>query len=210
MTLSKKALQQELQARHGCHTVILYGSHARGDARASSDFDVLGVRESGAALRDARLWRGAYLDAFIYPEAMLDPVNESLLGMRDGVVLCQKADFGTRFLSRLNDLFLAGPRRLPPDEIQALKVWAHKTLARIREGDTEANFRRAWLLNQLLQDYFPIRGQWYLGPKMGLRWLRENDPSFFAAYDAALKPHASMTALEKLVCLYAGEEQSGD
>jgi predicted nucleotidyltransferase len=43
-----------MQALYGCHTVILYGSRARGDATAESDYDVLGVRDSGEAIRDAR------------------------------------------------------------------------------------------------------------------------------------------------------------
>ncbi|MBL7543946.1 MAG: nucleotidyltransferase domain-containing protein [Bdellovibrionaceae bacterium] len=40
-------LTQELTDKHKCHTVILYGSHARGDATLHSDYDLMGVRKSG-------------------------------------------------------------------------------------------------------------------------------------------------------------------
>ena len=43
----KTLLIRELIGNHGCHTVILYGSMARGDATECSDVDVLGIRETG-------------------------------------------------------------------------------------------------------------------------------------------------------------------
>ena len=45
---------REMNTAHRCHTVILYGSRARGDATAASDYDPIGFRKSGAAIRDAR------------------------------------------------------------------------------------------------------------------------------------------------------------
>jgi predicted nucleotidyltransferase len=51
---------------HGCHTTILHGSWARGDATSQSDIDLLCVRENGPAARDARVVDGIYVDAFIY------------------------------------------------------------------------------------------------------------------------------------------------
>jgi len=32
---------------------------------------------------------------------------------------------------------------------------------RMRRSDIEGNFRRAWLLTALLEDYFRLRGMWY-------------------------------------------------
>jgi predicted nucleotidyltransferase len=47
---------QTLTVDHGCYAVILYGSRARGDFQPTSDWDVAGIREAGAAapLRVAR------------------------------------------------------------------------------------------------------------------------------------------------------------
>src|SRR5258707_8653048 len=50
---------QTLTGDHGCHAVILYGSRARGDFQPTSDWDVVGIRETGptAPLRVARVPR---------------------------------------------------------------------------------------------------------------------------------------------------------
>lgn len=38
-----------LKKKYRCHTIILYGSRARGLATPTSDYDVFGVRRSGDA-----------------------------------------------------------------------------------------------------------------------------------------------------------------
>lgn len=193
----------DMRAGYGCHTVILYGSRARGEQRPGSDYDLLGVRPSGERIRDARLWNGVYLDLFIEPEAAISQPDETMLQCLGGLVLCQHGAIGDTFLAALDALFRAGPRPLPPDELEARRVWAGKMLARARQGDAEANYRRAWLLTALLEDYFQLRGQWYLGPKQSLRWLREHDPAAYAAFDLALHPGAGIEQIAALVNLVA-------
>ena len=117
-------ISEDLRAHHGRHTVILYGSRARGDATATSDYDVLGVEESGDSVRDARLWNGVYLDIFIHPEAKLLTPDASRVYIKDGIVLFQKGDLGSRFLERLHAIDAAGPKQLPADEIRALVIAA--------------------------------------------------------------------------------------
>jgi len=41
-----QTLSEELQRRHGCHAVILYGSRARGDETSDSDYDLAGFRSA--------------------------------------------------------------------------------------------------------------------------------------------------------------------
>ena len=48
------ALVAELVSAHRAHTIILYGSRARGDATAESDIDVATFAEVPTTLRDAR------------------------------------------------------------------------------------------------------------------------------------------------------------
>jgi hypothetical protein len=45
-----------------------------------------------------------------------------MVHIKDGIVLFQKDDLGTRFLERLRAIDAAGPKQLPPDEIQALRA----------------------------------------------------------------------------------------
>src|SRR5262249_35016839 len=116
----------ELRTKHGCHTAILYGSHARGDATPASDYDVVGVRESGEIFRDARLWHGVFLDVFVYPEDKILSPDESMIHMRGGRVLFQKGNLANQFLARLDEIYSGGPQKLSPDEVNAREVWARK------------------------------------------------------------------------------------
>jgi hypothetical protein len=190
-------LVRDMRDKHGCHTVILYGSRARGDASATSDYDLIGFRKSGAVRHDARALGRAFLDAFIYPEK--DTKAAELLHLRDGVVLFQTKNFGDKLLARIARVHAKGPKPLTAEEKRVRIVWARKMLARARWQDTEGNFRRAWLLTALLEDYFALRGLWYEGPKMAFGWLKQHAPKIARLYGSALKPGAKLSAISKLV-----------
>jgi predicted nucleotidyltransferase len=193
-------LVDELKNKFGCHTLILYGSRARGDAKETSDYDIMGIKAEGDVIvRDAREWHGFYLDAFIYPESKVHPVQESMLHMRDGMILCEKDQIGTKLLKSLRELDRQGPKKLADDEIRARKVWYQKMLARARAGDMEGNFRRMWLLTALIEDYFVVQGKWYRGPKESFAWLQVNQPNLYECYENAIRPDAPLTDIETLV-----------
>ena len=196
---------EELRNKHHCHTIILYGSRARGDANESSDYDILAVRSTGEAFRDARLWNGIYLDIFVYPESELKEPHEGMLDIREGKILFQEGDFGLHFLSLLEEKFQAGPKKLRTDEIQVLRIWHEKALVRIRAGGMAGNLRRAELLPALLEHLFTATGRWFRGSKAGFRWLQENRPDIFQAFASALEPDAPISAIEHLVSLVNGE-----
>jgi predicted nucleotidyltransferase len=196
-----ESIIEELKTRHGCHTIILYGSRARDEHNDSSDYDVLGVRPAGEREHDAREFEGGYLDAFIYSEPALATLEPDMIRLRSGRVLLEKNGSGRQLIARANELFAAGPKPLPEQEARALRAWVVKTLSRISRGgpeDVEANYRRVWLLHDLLELYFKLRTQWYLGPKEALLWLRQNDPAAYAAFEAALRTDASRGALRVL------------
>jgi hypothetical protein len=184
---------------HGCHAVILYGSRARGTATESSDWDVLGIRKTGASQRVARDFRGAWLDAFVQPEshfATLDPESLKLLG---GRVVMDKRGFGAALMKRVAAFEAKGPEPLRQDEDEVIRVWYSKTLARVARDDLEARHRRVWMLFQSLEDYFKLRRRWYRGPKESFPWLAEHDPETHEAFARALEPSATLDDLRLLV-----------
>lgn len=65
-----------LTKKYKCHTVILYGSRARGDATSASDYDIMGVRKSGKKLRLAKMFNESFLDVFIFSEKDLKIVDD--------------------------------------------------------------------------------------------------------------------------------------
>jgi hypothetical protein len=193
-----RLLGEELR-QLGCHTVILYGSRARGDAAAGSDYDVAGFRAAEETIRDTRPWADGSRDVFLYPESMLAEATPELLKLRDGVVLLERDGGGQLLLQLLDTLYQAGPQPLPASEIEARKVWAEKMLERAIRGDAEGDYRRVWLLTALLEDYFALRGLWYLGPKTSFTWLRQNDPEALAALTSAWRPAASVDVIRAAV-----------
>ena len=196
---------KELVAAHAVHTILLYGSRADGSAGADSDYDVAAFGPIDKSFRVARLADGAYLDVFVYPEALLLEPTEEYLKLRGSHVVVQRGAEAEDFLSKLDEIFRRGPEPLPSDEIEARRVWAHKMAARIQRADLEGNYRRVWLLTALLEDYFHLRGLWYQGPKKALRWLQEFDVPAYDAMLLALEPNASAEAVFSLVYLVAGQ-----
>jgi hypothetical protein len=198
-------LIDELRRLHGVHTIILYGSHARGEATAESDLDVAAFADTDAMKRDARIWNGVYLDAFVYPTATLTKTPElEMLKLCGGRVLLDELNLTAGLFEALTALEAAGPPAPPEGHAQMLRVWARKMLSRIQRGDVEAHYRYHWLLYQLLEDYFTLRGEWYRGPKLALAELQNREPATYAAFARALAPDAPLEAIEVLVDVVGG------
>ena len=195
------ALLEEMRRVHGAHTIILYGSRARGDATPDSDIDVAAFADVATTLRDARQWRGMFLDGFVYPSAVavaasLEPEMLKLVG---GKILLDERGLAAPLLDRLAVIDQEPPPSVAEDHAQMLRTWARKMLPRIQRDDIEAHYRRHWLLYQLLEDYFTLRGERYRGPKLALAALQRDRPATFAAFERALAPGAPFDALEALV-----------
>jgi hypothetical protein len=211
MTMSPQAdpaldrLVARLDGEEGCHTIILYGSRARGDAGPDSDYDLIAFRDrEGPPARETGLRDGALLDVFIYPTERLAGPGSDMLHVRCGRALRDRDGAGAAFLARLDEVFAAGPDPLPADEIAARRNWAWKMLDRAARGDVEGHFRRAWLLTMLLENFFLLRNEWYLGSKAALGVLRAEHPSVYAVLERALAPAASLAEIEALVVVVNG------
>lgn len=172
-----------LMDRHGCHTAILYGSWARGDATPKSDVDLMGVRADGESVRDAHMEDGVYVDGFVYPESMLEAPEPALLRVLGGRVIREREGYGTALLARLQALSDAGPKPMRTDERRAVLLWSRKMLERFAgKHDMEASYRRMQLYSTALEDYFALRGAWFAGPKAAFAWLRANDAGAYCAF----------------------------
>ncbi len=192
-------LTQELIKKHKCHTVILYGSRARGDATAKSDYDLMGVRKSGKKYRVAEKRDGIYLDIFVYPEKDLKKIGEEHLCMDGAKILYEQGKFGTDFLKKLKAATKKKHMSLPDDEIKVRQVWLHKMFERITQDDIEGHYRRSWLHEALLYEYFNIRKMRYWGSKKSFEWLIKNDPVTYRLFDRVLRNPLNLKLLKKLV-----------
>jgi predicted nucleotidyltransferase len=187
-----------LERKFGCHSFVLYGSHASQQANAASDVDICAFRPASEEIRCSKLWNTHLLDVWIYPDHNLEQSSLKFIRLRNGVVLKEKDGIATRCIDFARKRFAQGPPEIPEWDIEVKKVWIEKTLVRIQAYDPESNYRRAWLLCSLLENYFEFRNLWYLGPKESMSWLQQNDPAAYALFSKSLTPGAPLAEIENL------------
>ena len=193
-------ISRQVMAKNGCHSIILYGSWARGCATEASDVDLLCIRQSGPDVRDACVVDDVYIDAFIYSEATLVEPTPALLRVLGGQVLHERDGLASSFLTKLQLLHDRGPEPISDDERTAALLWSKKMQDRFRgQGGLEANFRRMQLLTQSLEDYFVLRGLWFRGPKESFSWLLQHDAATHKLFERAARPGAGDDDLAELV-----------
>lgn len=188
-----------LRHKYHCHTVILYGSRARGEETASSDYDVAGIRANGTRTRQAGKVDGAYWDLFVYPEKDLKKFSDHQWAWKNARILWEEGDYGRRLLARL-EKFLDTPfRPAPRYEIEATRAWSLKQLERSQLGDVNGSYRRSELQVAALSDYFQIRKRRYPGPKAALQWLESGDPETHRLFAEVYADPTNFEALRGLV-----------
>ena len=191
---------KHLETNFNCHTIILYGSCARGvGITDSSDYDILAIRETGQNIREANEFEGKFIDAWIYSESILNEADTSLIRVKDGLIIKQKKSFGTKLLKIIKEIFKAGPSPIPDWEAVLIVSWLQKMHKRSQVRDIEGNFRYHWLLFDCLESYFKLRNFWYLGPKESFNWLKTHDKKVYLAFEKALEQHASSNDVQNLI-----------
>jgi hypothetical protein len=195
-----------LEEKFGCHSFVLYGSHASQQANAASDVDICAFRPASEEIRCSKLWNTHLLDIWIYPDNNLEQSAQKLIRLRNGIVLKEQAGTATKCIDLARKRFAQGPPEIPEWDIEVKKAWIEKTLVRIQSSDPESNYRRAWLLYSLLENYFEFRKLWYLGPKESMAWLEQNDSNAFALFSKSLAPGAPLSEIKNLAYCVLGND----
>lgn len=191
---------EELQGIYHCHTIILYGSRARGDFKPTSDYDVAGITSMSDKKWIARFdeKHQVFHDIFIFPEKELVNPGEDHLPMADGIVIIEHNDFGTRLLEKLKNI-QNKPLSITNTEIKARKIWYKKMLARAEIGDLEGKYRHIWAIYTILEDYFAFKKLRFHGPKKAFQYLSAHEPNILHAFDLALSNTNDLDALKNLI-----------
>ena len=193
-----------LRERFRCHTAILYGSRARDDQDCASDIDVIAFGDGGRTGHVAHLWENLFLDLFLYPSGTKP--EQDWVRIHGGRVLFQRDGAGDEVLAAVADMVSSGPARLSPDDARTTRLWLEKMLARAEKGDAEGDHRRHWLLKELLDIHFLLRGRWYLGPKQSLNFLRHHHPEHFEVLRRAFAPGADLADIRAAVAMVNGPD----
>lgn len=191
-----------LKTNFNCHTIVLYGSRARGiGVTDSSDYDLIAIRRVGENIREACEFEGRFIDAWIYSESILKKIDSSFLRIKDGLIIEQKKDLATKLLKKIDEIFKAGPTPIPEWESILTSSWIKKMYQRSNLKDIEGNYRRHWLLFDCLESYFKLRNLWYFGPKESFNWLKAHDKKAYRAFEKALSSDAKDIDIQRLIQL---------
>jgi Nucleotidyltransferase domain len=205
-TRKTEAIVREMIAKHGASAVILYGSQATGAATETSDWDVFALSPNvtlGQHRKDARVFSGVYLDAFIESETLYSAIKEEHLRLMGGQILHDSNEVGIRLMASVEALNRKGPPPLALADLQQIRDWLWRTFERAQGGTAVSDLRRVHLLGELLPMYFKLRGCWFLGPRTAFAVLEQKDRHAFALFQQALLPDAAPGDLQALVHLVA-------
>ncbi|MEK7435212.1 MAG: nucleotidyltransferase domain-containing protein [Cyanobacteriota bacterium] len=170
-----ETLTKELKEKHKPHTIILYGSYADNTFNENSDIDIICIKKDGEHYKDARLWNDIFLDVWIYPEDKLQNLDE-FIHIAIGKVLYQEDTFGNDFINKLKTALLKPIEEFTKNEEDFSYIWSKKMIRRSKVDDIEGNYRKNWLINDLLSMYyFQVRKIRPMGIKKNLIYLKNND-----------------------------------
>ncbi|CAM4379603.1 hypothetical protein BAMA_21315 [Bacillus manliponensis] len=184
---------------YNCHSIILFGPHAREDVTHESDIDVVCFTDQLiSSSNDTKIFGRKRLDAWIYETKKMRDIDE-FLRIRRGKILYDNRKICEKFLIDINGLFKRGPKPLTEQEKKFLKRRIYKMYLRTKNDDMNGRFTYHELLVKTLENYFILNGRWYLGPKHSLQWLRENDREVYELFELVLKSKGRMKAMKQLI-----------
>lgn len=187
--------------------VLLYGSRARGQEHAESDYDLLVVASvGGEGIRF--VYGGLDLDIEVCSPAVYEEALEGRLYLDCGRILLDREGDLWSWLERLRALRGRGPAALSQGQRLRMAGWLDRMLRRARAGGTVGALRGAALASSLPEAAVVCLGGWPGSPLQNLEVLRADWPEVAAALEdwAAV---GGLDHLERAVRLVAGAYTAG-
>lgn len=201
---------EELKVDPKVHSIILFGSQARGDARPESDIDLIVVCDEtkrGVEERNGQMFELVYVsesDAVQYYNAHKDGCvrtweSAKILFDRDG-----SAGRLQEVARRIKD---AGKEKLSEEAVQHAKFDAVDLMcaltAKCANDETTALFLLYGKIPGLVEAYYGVRGLWVPAPKHILRVLKENDATLYGlvadVYRTGMSTHEKIEVTKKII-----------
>lgn len=195
--IQTKKIFEYLAEHFQFHTAILYGSRVSANHSNDSDFDFLLIKNKGPRERKIIYLDEFCIDLIVDNEASLDRV-ENYLYLYECKVLKDDKGLGQKQVAKIQKFLKERPNPMPLDRIEQRKKQTADFIKYIKKESVLGNYRRHWLLFNLLPTYFELRQMHFLGDKHALDWLQKNDVESFRLFERAFEPGASLGDLQLL------------
>lgn len=188
----------KMKKKYNPTAIILYGSRSVGDFSAKSDIDLAIFADVTEAFNDNGEVDGVQLDAWIYPNEILECLDNEYLRFFTGQVLLDQDSKAKNYIKSIQQKLKVGPTPLTENKKIHIKQWVFKMIARSEEDNMEGIYRRMWIQTELLSVYFNLRDQWFLGSKYAFKCLQENDKVAFDLFQLVYMNPNDLKALNQL------------
>jgi len=176
-------LAKLIESKHCVHTIILYGSFAKGNNDEFSDIDIVAFWDEDEELQDKSNLGSNQLDLWIYPSTKMADYKE-FIRVNGGIVLLDLRNVAEVFMNNIKHAYQTGPTAKTLEEKKNILKWVRKMYSRSLKEDLEGAYRKSLLLAELLPIYFELKDIWYLGSKYGFEFLKDNDESAYSLYSS--------------------------
>lgn len=187
-----------LKEKYDIHCAILYGSRTTNTYFPDSDYDILSIRAGGERVREVFNFDNQAIDLIVDTENLINsPENYTYLWSHQ--ILLDENGFGAKLIEEHKNYLNQPALKLPPNRIIQRKKQLKDELKYIILGGELGQYRQHDLLAKILPLYFNLIGEWYLGDKYALNWLKINRPDFYNFFTQAIHPQATIREIELLI-----------
>ena len=187
-----------LKEKYGIHCAILYGSRTTEIFFPERDYDILDIRKSGERVREVFSFENKNIDLIVDTESLINsPENYSYLWSCQ--ILMDEQGFGLKLVESHRSYLSRPALKLPQNRMNQRKKQIRDEIKYIKQSNVFGHYRQHDLLSKILPLYFNLVGEWYLGDKHALNWLKNNKSDLFNLMTQAFKPTATIEEISSLV-----------
>lgn len=201
-----------LEETYGCHTLILYGSRAKGTHRPDSDWDLIGLNDAEHDDFCHAVVPGiGEINAYIYPRPMgifnpnapsklFIPLDAFVRRLHDARVLVEEDGLGTAIVHRAQVMKQGGPAKISPEKREHLEFYFFRQRLGEYLDPNDPHFKHAAAplihtmrheaMTQVIFNYFRLRGKWVPAPNDWYAYFERHDPAFLALLNRAEETNA--------------------
>lgn len=187
-----------LKDKYGIHSAILYGSRTTETFFIDSDYDILAIRKSGDRVREAFIFDDKVIDLIIETENLIDS-PENYIYLWSHQILLDESGFCEKLIIEHQNYLNQPALKLPANRVIQRKKQIADEIKYISRGNLLGHYRQHDLLSKILPLYFNLIGEWYLGDKHALNWIKQNKPDLYRIFSEAIHPQATIDKIKVLV-----------